>query len=314
MVLISTVALVIALTPTLAFADSNVRLMIDPGHGGTDPGAVGNGIAEKDMNFQISQKVLKAAQRQGWHVGMTRARDRFIPLTSRSAFSNKWEATAFVSIHSNSVGPRAQGNMTIHRGGRSGVLGQDIMNRIQRLTPYNDIGNRRDVRGLAVLKTAKAPAVIVEVLSVSSAPEAATLKDPVMQSKYAEAIVMGVADYHGLKYKAPMPTKAAPKAAPAPKPAPAPAPKPAPAPAPKPAPEAAKPAPEAKTEPAITQEAPVNDQSAPEASLKAAMNEAPAPESHTRTDVADSSAADKGLQPIANWLDGLIERLVGQNS
>jgi N-acetylmuramoyl-L-alanine amidase len=318
--LISAAALIIALTPTFALANPSVRLMVDPGHGGTDPGAIGNGVVEKDTNFQISQKVVKAAQRQGWHVGMTRSRDRFIPLTSRSAFANKWEATAFVSIHSNSYGPRAQGNMTIHRGGRSGILSQSIMNRIQRLTPYNDIGSRRDVRGLAVLKTSKAPAVIVEVLSVSSAPEAKTLKDPVMQNKYAEAIVMGVADFHGLQYKAPMPPKAAPKPTPAPKPAPTPKAVPAPAPqaAPEPTPEAPEAAdpkvestPEPTADPKVEGQAPAQDRTAPEASLKAALHEStePAPET-----AAAQSAADRSLEPIATWLDGLIERLVGKTS
>lgn len=333
LILISTVALVIALTPTLVFADSNVRLMIDPGHGGTDPGAIGNGIAEKDINLQIGQKLVKAAQRQGWHVGMTRSRDTFVPLRARSAFSNRWEATALVSIHSNSMGPSARGNMTIHRGGSSGILSQDIMNRMQRLTPYTDIGSRQDVRGLAVLGTANAPAVIVEVLSVSSAPEAATLEDPEMQNKYAEAIVMGVADYHGLTYKAPKQPSAAPKPA-APKSAPAPAleaalktapgsmPQPASDPALKTEPKTAKPdvkpvpKPTTKTESVITR--PVEDNNALDVSLRNEITQVKlrfgtgGADSLTRTGGADSLAPVRGLASSSNWLDGLIGRLVGQ--
>ncbi|MHB9004575.1 MAG: N-acetylmuramoyl-L-alanine amidase family protein [Coriobacteriia bacterium] len=296
--LIGIAVLVLALTPTLALA-SPVRLMVDPGHGGTDPGAIGNGIAEKDTNFAISEQVVAAAKRQGWTVGMTRSRNQFRPLTERSAIANNWKATALVSIHSNSMGPAPRGNMTIHRGGKGFSLGAAIMYRMQRLTPYNDIGNRSDVRGLAVLRTAKVPAVIVEVLSVSSKPEAAVLKDPQKRSEYAEAIVMGVADFHGVEYVPPLAPKAS--SAPAPTPQAAPTPEPAAA-----APEAAEPdASEPKDDHAVaTQAAP---EEARETSPKTVGYDA------RGENELGTSAADRGLEPISNWLDGLIGRLVGQS-
>lgn len=193
-----------------------VRLMIDPGHGGKDPGAVSGATYEKDTNLQISHKVYSAAARQGWVVDMTRYDDRFIPLPQRPAIANAFGATALVSIHSNSGGPAARGNMTIFRSPAGASLGQQLMEEMYQLTPYDDIGNRGDVRGLAVLRGAAVPAVIVEVLSLSSPEELAQVVNPDMQTQYAESIVKGVADFHGIAYVPPTPAAPAAEAAPAP--------------------------------------------------------------------------------------------------
>ncbi|MHB8762522.1 MAG: N-acetylmuramoyl-L-alanine amidase [Coriobacteriia bacterium] len=182
---------------------ARVRLMVDPGHGGKDPGAVSGTIYEKDISLHISAKVVSAAARQGWNVGLTRDADRFVPLDARPASAALWGATALVSIHANSYGPTPKGNMTIHRGGAGQVLGQEIMDEVAPLTAYEDIGNRHDVRGLAVLRGATVPAVIVEVLSLSAQPELEALVDSGVQTQYAEAIVKGVADFHGVAYVPP---------------------------------------------------------------------------------------------------------------
>lgn len=192
---------------------ANVRLVIDPGHGGKDPGAVSGTTTEKELNLLIGRKVYEAAARQGWTVGMTRWDDRFIPLPARPAAANAFGATAFVSIHSNSYGPRPQGNMTIYRSGAGAALGQQIMEEMDALTPYGDIGNRPDARGLAVLRGSHVPATLVEVLSLSSPEELAQIVNPDVQAAYAEAIVRGVADFHGIAY---VPPAAPAEAAPAP--------------------------------------------------------------------------------------------------
>lgn len=198
---------------------ANVRLMIDPGHGGKDPGAVNGAITEKGTNLDISMKVVEAAQRQGWTVGITRWGDWFVPLNARPSSANNWGATAFVSIHSNSGSAAPMGNMTIYRSAAGAALGQQIMEELDALTPYGDIGNRADVRGLAVLRGAHVPATLVEVMSLSSPEELAQLVSPDVQARYAEAIVKGVADFHGIAYVPPA-GQAAPATAAAPSPAP----------------------------------------------------------------------------------------------
>jgi N-acetylmuramoyl-L-alanine amidase len=214
------VILAVALTLPSTAEASNVRLFIDPGHGGKDPGAAAGGFAEKNSNLQIGMLVFAAARRQGWTVTMSRSRDFFVPLEVRSRRAARWKATDFVSVHSNSSGPRAKGNMTIYRTPAGARLGAHIMAEIAQLTPYGDVGNKRDVRGLAVLRGATKPAVIVEILSVSSPQERTELRDTAVQAQYAEAIVRGIASEHGVQYTPPAPPAPLPGAQTAPMPPP----------------------------------------------------------------------------------------------
>lgn len=201
-------ALALAL-PTAAHA-ADVRLMVDVGHGGKDPGAVWGPVKEKNTNLTISKMVAESAKRQGWAVGMTRKDDRFIPLAARPAKAKAFKATATVSIHSNSAGSKKTGNMTIYRDTKGKRLGRRIMDELGPMTDYKDIGNRPDSRGLAVLRGAKNPTVIVEILSVSNKEENARLRDPQFQRETAEAIVKGVATFHGVDYRPPVVKKAQP--------------------------------------------------------------------------------------------------------
>lgn len=83
-------------------------IVIDPGHGGKDPGAVYNGLKEKDIVLEISKylyEYLKADPDLNIH--LTRDRDIFIPLEERTAIANKLKADIFVSIHANAAKNRA---------------------------------------------------------------------------------------------------------------------------------------------------------------------------------------------------------------
>lgn len=214
--------------PVPAHAASSVRLMVDPGHGGKDPGAVAGPLQEKDSSLRISKMVVAAARRQGWDVASTRSRDTFVGLVERPQMAARWKANALVSIHSNSMDAKPHGSMTIYRTGSSARLGNSIMSQLAPLTSYPDIGNRADVRGLAVLRHASMPGVIVELLSVTSGTENRALRDPAFQQRMAEAIVRGIAKYYNVKYYPPVAPKAP---TPEPEPKPVVAPKPAPAPA-----------------------------------------------------------------------------------
>ena len=80
-----------------------VRVMIDPGHGGKDPGAIGpTGLKEKDVVLEIGRKIREKLSRSGeFDVRMTRDDDVFIPLEERTAMANKGRADIFVSLHIN---------------------------------------------------------------------------------------------------------------------------------------------------------------------------------------------------------------------
>ena len=83
------------------------RIVIDPGHGGKDPGAVSpSGIKEKDVNLRIARMLAKELRSKGIEVIMTRERDVFLPLEERAAIANSREADLFISIHINSAPAR----------------------------------------------------------------------------------------------------------------------------------------------------------------------------------------------------------------
>lgn len=78
-------------------------VVIDPGHGGKDPGAIGkNGLREKDVNLEVALKVEALLKKSGLKVVMTRNRDTYVPLSDRTNKANHSNANLFVSIHCNS--------------------------------------------------------------------------------------------------------------------------------------------------------------------------------------------------------------------
>ncbi|EQB39400.1 hypothetical protein M947_06995 [Sulfurimonas hongkongensis] len=86
-------------------ADRDKIIVIDPGHGGKDPGAVGyKRYREKVVVYKISKELKKILKARGYTVYMTRESDKYIKLSQRTAFANKKKADVFVSIHANAVG------------------------------------------------------------------------------------------------------------------------------------------------------------------------------------------------------------------
>ncbi len=80
-------------------------IVIDPGHGGKDSGAIGykRNIYEKEIVFKISKELAKALKRKGHNVYLTRTRDTFIKLPKRTEYANKKRADIFISIHANAI-------------------------------------------------------------------------------------------------------------------------------------------------------------------------------------------------------------------
>ena len=76
-------------------------IMIDAGHGGKDPGAVTNGLEEKDINLRMAKILGRTLQAQGFEVHYTRTTDKFIPLEERTAMANARNADLFISLHCN---------------------------------------------------------------------------------------------------------------------------------------------------------------------------------------------------------------------
>ncbi|GHV34944.1 N-acetylmuramoyl-L-alanine amidase [Synergistales bacterium] len=85
--------------------NGKMLVVIDAGHGGNDPGAIGNGIKEKDINLAIALKMEKTLQAKGFDVKLTRRTDVYLKLQERTDIANKANADMFVSVHVNALPP-----------------------------------------------------------------------------------------------------------------------------------------------------------------------------------------------------------------
>lgn len=96
--------------PAPAVARKKMRIVVDPGHGGKDPGAVRKGYREKNWNLAVAKELAALLKKGGFEVRMTRDNDKFIALSERSKIANNFKADLFVSVHTNaSKNSRANG-------------------------------------------------------------------------------------------------------------------------------------------------------------------------------------------------------------
>ncbi|QJT07877.1 tetratricopeptide repeat protein [Oceanidesulfovibrio marinus] len=102
---------------------SAMRVVLDPGHGGFDPGAVGpNGLQEKDVVLDVARRTARAieAEAPGTRVFLTRSDDYYLPLSARTALANRYAADIFISCHANASRTRsAHGVETYHCASRA---------------------------------------------------------------------------------------------------------------------------------------------------------------------------------------------------
>ncbi len=85
----------------ISSAHKKMRIVVDPGHGGKDPGAVRSRMREKDWNLAVGKELAALLKKAGFEVKMTRDNDTFIALSERSKMSNNFKADLFVSVHTN---------------------------------------------------------------------------------------------------------------------------------------------------------------------------------------------------------------------
>lgn len=90
------------------------RVMLDPGHGGSNPGAQGLGVVEKQVTLAIATRVAQRLRDRGMEVRMTRTRDKTLTLRQRVAAANQWPADVFISIHANASTSRLQRGFEVY--------------------------------------------------------------------------------------------------------------------------------------------------------------------------------------------------------
>ncbi|MCX7711599.1 MAG: N-acetylmuramoyl-L-alanine amidase [Clostridia bacterium] len=175
-------------------------VVIDPGHGGYDPGAVDKGLVEKEINLDVSLRVYSILKKSGVLVLLTRKDDSFSEPRERIDFANKKEAALFVSIHSNWMRDTSlHGTMTLYYPSqrlRAGYLNEiDYATGIQQEL-MNGIGTSDrgiiDRPNLTVLKHAKMPSVLIELGFMSNPSDAVQLSSDDFRQKSAEGIAKGI--------------------------------------------------------------------------------------------------------------------------
>ena len=172
------------------------RIVIDPGHGGHDPGTIGiGGVREKDIILPISLDVAEILRKQDIEVILTRDSDNFISLQGRTDMANDLDADLFVSIHANAINlsrPDVNGLETYYyKSGRrlAEVIHWSILNGVK-------IDNRNIRRArFYVLRHSTMPAVLVEVGFLTGAVDSSNLKNSNYRRQMAEAIARGIVEY-----------------------------------------------------------------------------------------------------------------------
>ncbi|AUC61203.1 N-acetylmuramoyl-L-alanine amidase [Cyanobacterium sp. HL-69] len=175
---------------------SRPLVIIDPGHGGRDPGAVGiGGLREKDVILPISLEVARILEQQGIQARLTRNNDNFISLEGRTNMANSLNADLFVSIHANAISmsrPDVNGLETYYfQSGRNlaNVIHRNILQRL-------NIRDRRVRQArFYVLRNSRMPSVLVETGFVTGREDAARLGDPNFQRQMAQGIAAGIVEY-----------------------------------------------------------------------------------------------------------------------
>lgn len=173
-------------------------VLLDPGHGGRDPGAIGRGgLQEKEVNITISRRIQERLEAQGIQVVMTRTGDSAVSLQGRVDIAERANATIFVSIHANAISlsrPEVNGLETYYYGSSAG---RDLANTIHsRVLRETDLRDRR-VRSARfyVLRNTSMPAVLVETGFLTGAEDAARLQNLSTRLQIADAIAQGILDY-----------------------------------------------------------------------------------------------------------------------
>lgn len=186
------------------------KVLLDPGHGGKDPGAVSaNGVQEKDLNLQIALKIFDFLK-DDFGVWLTRDRDKELSLRERVWLEHMLRPDVFLSIHCNSSqNPSANGfEVWVWKNSKNGII---LAENIQRCIAETGLIKTRGImvsdddpetwqRRLTVLADTRAPACLVECGFISNNHDLEVLLQK--QDQIAQAIALGVRTYASVEKNA----------------------------------------------------------------------------------------------------------------
>ena len=177
-------------------------IYIDPGHGGTDPGAIGiGGIRESDITLGISLKLNELLTKNGFRTKLSRESDIDVGLDARSQDANNSGADVFISIHANAFSnPQIKGTEVYsYPQGLNGdirdnkTFAQIVHDNLIKQINTNDRGIKE--AKFSVLTKTIMPAILIETAFVTNPDDAALLQDDAFQWKVAQGIYNGIVEY-----------------------------------------------------------------------------------------------------------------------
>ena len=171
------------------------RIVLDPGHGAHDPGAIGARLKEKDVNLDVARRAAGKLLEIGAQVRLTRDSDVFIDLYDRPRIATDLGADLFVSIHCNAMPTpnTGHGTETFYCTPQSMCLGQIMQAALVDGLGRTDRGLKR--ARFVVVREATMPAVLVELMFLNNDKEHALLERPEVRQTAAEAICEGLRQY-----------------------------------------------------------------------------------------------------------------------
>jgi N-acetylmuramoyl-L-alanine amidase len=179
-----------------------VKVFIDPGHGGTDPGAVGNGLREKDLTLQIATRVKNILTQEYDNVSvlMSRTGDQTVSLTERANAANTWGADFLLSVHINAGGETDYEDFIYPGVGAPTTTYQsNIHAAFLALVDYYDRGKK--TANFHVLRESNMPALLTENGFIDNGNDAAKLKSSSFIESIARGHVNGIARSFNLPKK-----------------------------------------------------------------------------------------------------------------
>lgn len=192
-------------TAEAMFPLPEVKIVLDAGHGGWDPGKPGTGGAdEKLLNLSVAEKLAEYLELGGAEVILTRTADEALgsgkqaDMAERKRIANETGADLLVSIHQNAFpSAKAKGAQVFYHGnsGEGRLLAECVQESLRQRVDGSNTRQAKENKDYYILRTTKIPAVIVECGFLSNREEERLLNDAGYQEKLAWAIYCGILDY-----------------------------------------------------------------------------------------------------------------------
>ena len=179
-----------------------VKVFIDPGHGGNDPGAVANGLQEKNITLQIATSIrdILLSEYDNVSISMSRNGDQTVSLNARTNAANNWGADFYLSVHINSGGGTGFESFVYPGVGRATITYQETIH--QKILEHVEWNNRgRKQSNFHVLRETSMDALLTESGFIDNSSDASQLRDPNFIQNLARGHAEGIAAAFNLPRK-----------------------------------------------------------------------------------------------------------------